>query len=120
MVDVETGAEPSPNGTRTEPTPSQHADAASRVSSDRAVTRHGLKPARITATRVRAQPEARVPEETTHLPAPAPDDVAESDVSDAVLGDGELLWLEDQRDHTSAEPGDGSIETTPWRRGLRG
>ena len=120
MVDVETGAEPSPIGTPGDHSPPQHADAASQVSSDRAVKRPGLKPARITATRVRAQPEAPAPQRTTHLPAPSPDDVAVSDVSDAMLGDGELLWLEDQRGHTSAEPGDGSNETTPWRRGLRG
>jgi hypothetical protein len=51
---------------------------------------------------------------------PAPSRIAGPEPSEATLGDDQLLWLEDQPGHTVAEPGDGSKEITPWRRGLRG
>ena len=51
---------------------------------------------------------------------PAPSRIAEPDPSEVTLGGDQLLWLEDQPGHTVAEPGDGSKESIPWRRGLRG
>jgi hypothetical protein len=120
MVDVETGAEPRPIRTSADYSPPPPADAASRKSDGRAVKRPNPKPDRIAASRVRLQPKSSIPDGTTHHSDTAPADVAKAEVSDAKLGDGGLLWLEDQRGHTSAEPGDGSNETTSWRRGLRG
>ena len=51
---------------------------------------------------------------------PAPSRIAGPDPGEVTLGDDQLLWLEDQPGHTVAEPGDGSKESLPWRRGLRG
>jgi hypothetical protein len=121
MVDVETGVEPGPMRTPadTTPTPSPEPPAL-RASPDRAVKRPSPKPARVAASRARPQPEAPTQEVPIPVSDPAPSPIAEPDPSEVTLGGDQLLWLEDQPGHTVAEPGDGSKEIIPWRRGLRG
>lgn len=120
MVDVETGVEPRPIRAPADDAPTPPPEPpASRASRDRAV-KPGLEPARVAASRTRPQPEAPAQEAPMPVADPAPSRIAGQDPNEAALGDGQLLWLEDQPGHTVAEPGDGSKESTPWRRGLRG
>jgi hypothetical protein len=119
MVDVETGVEPRQMRTLDEEPPATPPEPpASRVSDGRAVKRPSSKPARVAASRARPQPEG--PTQEVPLPVPAPSRIVGPNPSAAMLGDDEVLWLEDQPGHTVTEPGDGSTGMPPWRRGLRG
>ena len=119
MVDVETGVEPRPMRPLYEEPPATPPEApASRVSNGRAVKRRSFKPAPVAASRAQPQPEG--PTQEVPLHAPEPVRIAGPDPSAAMLGDDEVLWLEDQPGHMVAEPGDGSMRIAPWRRGLRG
>ena len=109
MVDVETGDEPRPLRTLDE---EPATPPGPRVSNGRAARRPSPKPAAAAARRHRSQPE----DPTHEVPLPVP----EPGASAATFGNGELLWLEDQPGHMVAEPGNGSAEIAPWRRGLRG
>ena len=116
IVDVETDVAPRamralethPTARAPEPrgTPTANGRASKRpTSSDRpAGVDRGRAPRQISpAERPRPRPE----------PAPV-------DASAATLGTDGLLWLEDLAADMSAEQGDGSTASAPWRRGLRG
>jgi len=121
MVDVETGVEPRPMRTPDEEAPATPPEPPGpRASNGRAVKRPSPEPGPAVAHRRRSQPEPPTQEVPPPVPEPAPSRIADSEPSAAALGDDDLLWLEEQPDHTVAEPGDGSTEIAPWRRGLRG
>jgi len=121
MVDVETDVEPRPMRPLYEEPPATPPEPpASRVSNGRAVKRPSFKPAPVVASRARPQPEGPTQEVPLHVPEPEPVRIAGPDPSAAMLGDGEVLWLEDQPGHMVTQPGDSSTRIAPWRRGLRG
>ena len=118
MVDVETGVEPRPMRTLDEEPP--ETPPASRASNGGAVKRPSTKPARVAASRARPKTEAPTQEVPLPVSEPAPSRIAGPDPSAVMLGDDDVLWLEDQPGHTETGPGDGSTGIPPWRRGLRG
>jgi hypothetical protein len=106
MVDVETGHETGPMRALAE---ESQEPPASPVRSGRGVKRPRSKPA----------PAA--PEQPLHpVPEPAPSHNASPEPSGPMFGTDELLWLGDPSTDSVVEPGDGSAENAPWRRGLRG
>jgi hypothetical protein len=121
MVDVETGVEPRPMRTIEEEPPGP---PASRVSVGRAVKRPSAKPAPVAVSP--APPQAEDSTQDVLLPESESDSesarsrTAGPDASAAMLGNDEVLWLEDKADPTLPERGNGSTGTAPWRRGLRG
>jgi len=118
VVDIETGAEPRPMRTLDEEPPAPPPDPpAAGASNGRAVKRRKPKPAPVAAPRARPQPEAPARQVPLPVSEPAPARIEGSDPDEPVLGDDDVLWLEDRPE---TEPGDGSTGTAPWRRGLRG
>ena len=104
MVDVETGYEPRPmRSLAEEPAPPDQARTVKRPSPQAA-------PA--------VTPHRPLPPEPS--PAPAPPRSPSPEPGTTPLGDDTLLWLGDSSDDAVAEPGDGSPDAAPWRRGLRG
>lgn len=117
LVDVETGVEPHPMRTLPEETVATPLEPSSQVTKGRVVKRSGSKPVRATAS-PRPQPEDSTQEMPS--PVPLPSRVAGADPTATMLGDDEVLWLDDQPGHTETKPADGSTGVAPWRRGLRG
>jgi hypothetical protein len=121
MVDVETGVEPRPMRPLYEEPPATPPEPpASRVSNGRAVKRPSFMPAPVAASRAQPQPEGPTQEVPLHVPEPEPVRIAVPEPSAAMLGDDEVLWLEDRPGHMVTQPGDSSTRIAPWRRGLRG
>jgi hypothetical protein len=113
LVDVETGDEPRPMRTLDEEPPVRPpARPGSRAGNGRAVKRPNSKPLRHIQPKVSAQQTPRS--------VSSPSRSAETDWSPATFGTGELLWLGEPSGEPVDEPGDGSTELPPWRRGLRG
>ena len=113
LVDVETGFEPRPMRSLTEePEPPPEPAAGARTSAGGSAKLPGPKPAPAAAPRRPARPEA--------APEPPPSRVPSPEPSAAPFGDDALLWLGDPSDDGEAEPGDGSQDIAPWRRGRRG
>ena len=111
LVDVETGAEPHPmRALHEEP-------VATPVTGTRPVPRSRPKRARAAAS-PRLLPEDSTPELPPSLPAASRVDGPDPTV--AMLGDDEVLWLNDGPEPTESDPADGSTGVAPWRRGLRG
>ena len=117
LVDVETGVEPHPMRTLYEETVATPLEPSSQVSEGRAVKRSRSKSVRAAAS-PRPQPEDNT--QGMPSPVPVPSRVAGPDPTAAMLGDDEVLWLDDQPSHTESKPADGSTGVAPWRRGLRG
>jgi hypothetical protein len=110
MVDVETGDEPRPMRTLDEKPPAGPSERTGPgVGTGRAAKRPSSRP-----TPLRHVP--KVSTEQAPRPVPSSPRVAERDGSSPTFGTDELLWLGEP----SGEPGDGSTELPPWRRGLRG
>ncbi len=106
MVDVETGYEPRPmRSLAEESAPLDHA---------RSVQRPSPQPAPAAA------PRRPLPPEASPEPAPPRTPMPSQEPSPPTFGDDTLLWLGDPSDDAPAEPGDGSPDAAPWRRGLRG
>jgi hypothetical protein len=121
VVDIETGVEPRPMRMLDEEPPAPPPEPpASGGSNGRAAKRRRPKPAPVAAPRARPHPEVPARQVPPPVSETAPARIEGSDPNAAMLGDDEVLWLEDQADHTVTEPGDGSTGTAPWRRGLRG
>src|SRR6188472_3743815 len=94
LVDVETGVEPRPMRTPQEASEASEApQPGSRVSRGRAVKRPSSAPSRVAASRGRPKLEAPIREQP--LPVSTPSRIAE-DPSAGMLGDEQLLWLEDR------------------------
>ncbi len=98
------------------PAPTPEPPAAG-VPNGRAAQRSRPKPAPVAAPRARPQPEVPVRQVPLPVSEPAPARIEGSEPTEAVLGDDDVLWLEDR---PVTEPGDGSTGAAPWRRGLRG
>jgi hypothetical protein len=113
MVDVETGDVPRPMRTfDVEPPARPRERRGSGGDNGRAVKLPNSKPLRHIRPDVTTQQAPRS--------APSASRSAETDWSPATFGTGELLWLGEPSGDPVAEPGDGSTELAPWRRGLRG
>ena len=117
LVDIETGVEPHPMRTLPEETVATPLEPSSQLTKGRVVKRSRSKPVRAAAS-PRPQPEDSTQEMPS--PVPLPSRVAGADPTATMLGDDEVLWLDDQPGHTETKPADGSTGVAPWRRGLRG
>jgi hypothetical protein len=118
MADVETGDEPRPMRTLDEEPPARLPERpGAGVGNGRAAKRPSSKPTPA------GKPLRHVPKvsaEQAPRSVPSPSRIAERDGSPATFGTDDLLWLEEPSGDRVAEPGDGSTELPPWRRGLRG
>jgi hypothetical protein len=117
LVDVETGVQPHPMRAPYEEKVAAPLEPSSQVTKGRAVRRSRSRPVRAAAA-LRPQPE----DSTQEMPSPVPvrSRVAGPDPATVMLGNDEVLWLDDQPSHTETKPADGSRGVAPWRQGLRG
>jgi hypothetical protein len=109
LVDVETGFEPRPMRSLSE---ESAPEAGSRTEQPRTVKPPSPQPTPAAAPHRPLPPEA----------SPAPPRIPSPEPSATTLGDDDdtLLWLGDPSDEAAVEPGEGSQDVAPWRRGLRG
>ena len=117
LVDVETGVEPPPMRAPYEEKVATRLEPSAQVTKGPAVRRSRSRPVRAAAA-LRPQPEDSTQE--MRSPMPVRSRVAGPSPAAAMLGDDEVLWLDDEPGRTETKPADGSTENAPWRRGLRG
>jgi len=113
LVDVETGVVPRPMRTLDGEPPARPPERrGSGGGNGRAVEHPSSKPLR------HIQPDVTTRQAPRSVPSASRS--AQTGWSPATFGTDELLWLGEPPGDPVAEPGDGSTELPPWRRGLRG